>query len=81
MLGFLTVGDFWKHDTKDAVKKSVVDKSGVMCVDLAEIQDEPRCEAGLGTMAEVMMVRGLKFCIREWLSIQGMQEWNGLQRK
>lgn len=48
----LTVGDFWKDDTKDVVKKSVVDKSGVMYVDLAEIQDEPRCEAGLGTMAE-----------------------------
>ena len=33
----VTVGDFWADDTKDAVKKSAADETGVTYVDLAEI--------------------------------------------
>ncbi len=48
----ITVGDFWADDTKDAVKKSAAEETGVTYVDLAEIQDDINYEAGIGTMVE-----------------------------
>ncbi|MCH3998895.1 MAG: SGNH/GDSL hydrolase family protein [Lachnospiraceae bacterium] len=48
----ITVGDFWADDTKDAVKKSVAEEVGVTYVDLAEIQDDPNYEAGMGTTVQ-----------------------------
>ena len=48
----ITVGDFWADDTKDAVKKSAAEETGVTYVDLAEIQDDTNYEAGMGTMVE-----------------------------
>ena len=48
----ITVGDFWSDETKDAVKKSAAEKAGVTYVDLAEIQDDPDYQAGMGTMVE-----------------------------
>ena len=48
----ITVGDFWSDKTKDAVKKSAAEKAGATYVDLAEIQDSPEYQAGMGTMVE-----------------------------
>lgn len=48
----ITVGDFWADATKDAVKKSAAEETGVTYVDLSEIQDNPNYEAGMGTMVE-----------------------------
>lgn len=48
----ITDGDFWADDTKDAVKKSAAEETGVTYVDLAEIQDNPNYEADMGTMVE-----------------------------
>lgn len=46
----LTIGDFWKNETKDSIKKRVSEELGIAYVDLSEIQDDPAYQAGLGTV-------------------------------
>lgn len=48
----VTVGDFWKDDEKDSIKKAVADDESVAYVDLGAIQDSSEYEAGMGTQVE-----------------------------
>ena len=45
----LTIGSVWKNETIDSIKQRVSEGLGIAYVDLAEIQDDPKYQAGLGT--------------------------------
>lgn len=46
----LTIGNFWKDETKDSIKKRVSEGIGIAYVDLSEIQDDPDYQIGLGSV-------------------------------